>query len=341
MRKQLLFGICLFLTITCFGQDKLDSLVQVGIKYHDNGEFDKAIDTYKQALKINPKSTLVNYEISMSYLNAGDNKNALKHSDIVLKQKQNNILLAYIVKGSALDNLGKTKQSIELFNKAIQEVGGHYLLYYNLGVDYSKIGDRKNAEIAFVNAIQNKPDHKSSHYGLALLEYQNDNRVKSLLSLYYFLMLEPNSKRSETAYNLLKKQLGGNVQKDNSNPMNINVFVNPKSVDSEFGAADMMIAMLEASNSLEENKDKTADELFIENTKSFFTVLGELYDNDNKGKDNLWWNFYVPFFYNLAKSDYMDVFCYYISSSSNDKAIEWLQTNKDKLDNFAKWINER
>jgi len=68
MRKRFLFGICLFLTITCFGQYKLESLVEVGIKYHDNGEFEKAIVTYKQALKIDPKSTLVNYEISMSYL---------------------------------------------------------------------------------------------------------------------------------------------------------------------------------------------------------------------------------------------------------------------------------
>ncbi len=338
MKKHFLFGFCLLLTISCFGQDKVDSLVQIGIQYHDNGEYNKAIDTYRQALKISPESTLVNYEISLSYLYAGDNKNAIKYSDFVLKKNQDHILLAYIAKGSALDNLGKTKESIKLFGKALRKCGDDYLLYYNIGIDYSKINDTKNAEDAFIKAIRNKSDHNSSHYALGLLESQNHNRVQSLLSLYYFLMLEPSSERSKTAYALLKKQFGGNVQKDNNNPMNINVFLNAKNIGSEFGSADTMIAMLEASNVMEENKDKTPEELFINNTKSFFTTLGELSKNAPKGKDSLWWKFYVPLFYNLAKSEYMEVFCYYISISSNDKAKEWLDANNEKLKKFAEWL---
>lgn len=341
MKKPFLFGFYLLLTISCFGQNKIDSLLQIGMQYHDNGEYNKAIDIYKQALKITPKSTLVNYEISLSYLYAGDNKNAIKHSDFVLKQNKDYLLPAYITKGSALDNLGKTEQSIKLFNEALKNNGDNYLLYYNIGIDYSKINDTKNAENAFIKAIQNNSSHNSSHYALALLESQNNNRVQSLLSLYYFLMLEPSSKRSETAYTLLKRQLGGNIQKDHDNPMNINVFLNPKNIESEFGPADTMIAMLEATNMLEENKNKTPEELFIDNTKSFFKVLGELFENDPKEKDNLWWKFYVPLFYKLAKSEYMDVFCYYISISSNDKANKWLDTNNEKLKAFAKWLQEQ
>ena len=151
-------------------------------------------------------------------------------------------------------------------------------------------------------------------------------------------MLEPSSERSKKAYVLLKKQFGGSVQKDNDNPMNISVFLNAKNIDSEFGPAETMIAMLEASNMIEENKNKTPEELFINNTKSFFTMLVELYTNSPKGKENLWWKFYVPLFYNLAKSEYMDVFCYYISISSNDKAKKWLETNNEKLKKFAEWL---
>lgn len=336
--KKFLVIFSLLATISCFGQDKIDSLVQVGIQYHDKGEYAKAIQVYNEALKIDPKSTLVNYELSMTYMYSGDNEKAIKHSDVVIKQKKDLLLPAYITKGSALSNSGKIKQAIKLYEEAIKKFGDNYLLYFNLGISYSKIKDNDNAEQSFIKAIMDKSSHTSSHYGLALLEYQKDNRVQSLLSLYYFLMLEPNSKRSETAYNLLKKQLGGNVQKDNSNSVNINIFVNPKSMDSEFGAADIMIAMLEASNSLEENKDKTTEELFIENTKSFFSVLGELHENEKKS--NIWWDFYVPFFYNLAKSEYMDVFCNYISISSNGNARKWLETNNEKLENFGKWISE-
>jgi len=114
--------------------------------------------------------------------------------------------------------------------------------------------------------------------------------------------------------------------------------LDPRKMDSEFSAAEVMLAMLEASNFLEENKDKTPEELFIDNTKSFFMVLGEL--SENEKKTNIWWDFYVPFFYNLAKSEYMDVFCYYISVFSNENAREWLKKNSKKLESFGKWINK-
>ena len=37
---------------------------------------------------------------------------------------------------------------------------------------------------------------------------------------------------------------------------------------------DSLYSMLEVSKPLEENKDKTDDEIFVENTESFFTTLG-------------------------------------------------------------------
>ena len=119
--------------------------------------------------------------------------------------------------------------------------------------------------------------------------------------------------------------------------MNINILLDPQ-MDAEFGAAEIMLAMLEASNSLEENKNKTQEELFVDNTKSFFTVLGELRENEKK-EANIWWSVYVPYFYDLAKSEYMDVFCYYISISSNEEAREWLKTNEEKLEDFGKWLD--
>ena len=337
--KKLLLLLSLLLTLFSFGQNnKIDSLIRIGIQHHDDGEYQKAIEIYNAALKIDPKSTLANYELSMTYMYAGDYEKSIKYSNIVIKQKDKHLLPAYIVKGSSLDNLGKTKQSIKLFNKAIAEFGDHYLLHYNLGVNYSKMQDYKNSESAYINAIMANHDHASSHFGLALTKSNQDQRVQSLLGLYYFLLIEPSSERAKTAYKLLKEQLGGSVQKDENNPKNINVLINSQRMESEFGAAEIMLAMLEASNSLDENKGKTPDELFIENTKSFFTVLGEL--NEKEKKTNIWWDFYVPLLYELAKSEYMDVFCYYISISSNEKATEWLETNNEKLENFAKWLNE-
>jgi tetratricopeptide (TPR) repeat protein len=322
----------------CFGQGKIDSLTQAGIKYHDNGEYAKAIEVYKEGLKIDSKSTLLNDELSLSYLHSGDNEKALKHSNFVIKQNKDHLLPSYIAKGSALSNMGKTKRAIKVFKEGIKIFGDKYQLYFNLGITYSKMQDNKNAESAFISSITHNSNHISSHYALAIVEIQEGKRVESLMCLYYFLLLEPSSKRAEMAYSLLKKQLGGNVRIDENDSIKINISFDPKIMKSEFLPAELMIPMLEASNLYKENKDKSPEELFIDNTKSLFSVLGELLEDGKKS--NIWWNFYVPFFYDLAKSEYIDVFCYYISASSNKKAREWLKINDVRLKEFIKWVKD-
>jgi len=46
--------ILYFLFLTCFsiGQTKIDSLVILGIQYHGDGEYDKAVKIYQSALEI-------------------------------------------------------------------------------------------------------------------------------------------------------------------------------------------------------------------------------------------------------------------------------------------------
>ncbi|MDR2839929.1 MAG: tetratricopeptide repeat protein [Paludibacter sp.] len=335
------FTLILGLLLSAFllnGQNTVDNLVQIGIEYHDKGEYSKAIETYKEALQIEPKSYVVNYEIAFSYNALGDYQNAIKYSDIAIKF--GNLANAYILKGSCLDELGRTKESIKLFEKAIKKFKNEHLLYFNLGIDYFNIGNNAKAENAFINAINVKSNHSSSHFMLGRLKNNEYQRAPSLLSLYYFLMLEPNSKRSTLAYELLNKQLAGNVKQDTSQQKNtINISLNSNQIKSEFGAAEMMIGLLGAAKYLDENKDKSSEELFVENTKSFFSVLGELKElGKNK---NFWWNFYVPFFYDLAKSDYLETFCYYISQSSNEKATKWLEENAEKLNEFQSWLLEK
>jgi len=148
------------------------------------------------------------------------------------------------------------------------------------------------------------------------------------------LLLEPFSQRSQIAYQLLQSQLGSNVTKDEKKPNEINVLLS--SERSEFSAAETMLALSVAANMSDEDKGKTPEELFIKNTQMLFFSLHEI-KNNNKKEGNIWWDLYVPFFSDLSEAGFTDVFCYYISASSNEKAREWLKKNNDKLEKFAKW----
>lgn len=333
MKPSLFLVILLLNTFLINAQSTVEDLVKKGIEYHDAQNYEMAIKTYKKALELDPKSTLVNYEISLSYFNIKDYEKAIAYSDKVLKQKSNHMMQAYLTKGSSLDVLGKTKASIKLFEKAIKSEGDHYLLHYNLALNYYKLGNLDDAETHVIKAIENNSNHASSHIMLAYIHNQKGNTVQTLLALHYFLFLEADSGRSLEAYMLLKDKFGGNVTKDKPNTININL--SALGADSDFGAAELMVGMLEASKSLEKNEGKTDDEMFIENTKSFFTVLGQLKKKKHKG---VWWTFYTTIFYELAKSEHMETYCHYISQSGNKDSRTWVQDNEAKLDTFGDWL---
>jgi hypothetical protein len=318
-------------------QDDINTLVENGIVFHDEGNYEKAIETYKKALEIDPKSSLVNYEISLSYFYNQDYQNAIKHSDIVLKNNDKHQKEAYITKGSSLDNLGKTKASIKLFKKAIKKYDD-VLLYYNLALNYFKLEDLENAEDIVTKGIAIDKSHPSSHLILGYINYNNNKRTQSLLNLHYFLFLEPTSGRSTEAGKLIQEMMRSNVSKDPNKPNTINVSLVFPSGDNEFGSAEMMLSLLEAAKTTERNKDKTEDELFIDNTRSFFNILGELNTDKKKG---IYWNIYIPFFYNIAQSEHMDAYSYYVMQAVNPYATAWFEVNKDQLDAFDTWLNKQ
>ncbi|MFY0631756.1 MAG: tetratricopeptide repeat protein [Flavobacteriaceae bacterium] len=326
--------LLLFLSTQITAQSSIDDFVKEGIQYHDSGDYDKAIETYKKALKIDPKSPLVNYEIALSCFAKGDYKKSIKYSDVVLDQNGKYMLQAYITKGSSLDVLGKTKESIRLFEKAIKETEEHYLLYYNLALNQYKINDLNSAEENVINAIGANSNHASSHLMLANIHHQKGNPVQALLAVHYFLFLEPNTKRSIEAHQMLQQKFGGNVSKDSSKPNTINISISP-SDNNEFSSVELMISMLEASKSIEKNKEKSDDEMFVENTESFFGILGELKKEESK---SIWWSFYTEFFYKLAKSDHLVTYCKYITQVENKNSQKWLDENGEKLTSFGEWL---
>lgn len=318
-------------------QTEVDQLIREGVSYHDAGDYGKAISTYKKALKIDPNSAMANYEISMSYMYSGDHEKALKHAEFVLDQKGNYLLEASMVKGSCLDYMGKTKESIRFFEKAIDDYGPHYLLSYNLAMNCFKIGELSKAEGALLDALSQNPAHSSSHLILGYVCAETNRNSQSLLSFYYFLLLEPTSERAGKVFQFLENQYGLGVEKDKKkeNTININLNSNP---DESFIASDLMVAMVSASRYTAEHENESDEEFFLHQTESFFKILGELRKPEHKG---LWWDLYVDFFYDLAQSEHLEAFCNYISSGSNRKAENWLQNNEAKMTDFANWLQDR
>jgi len=298
MKQLTIILLLAFLSTNVLSQSEINEIVQKGIELHDNGDYDLAIRTYKKALKLDPNSVLVNYEIAMSYLEVGEYKKTIKHTDVVLGQKTEFSQGAYVIKGSALDLQGKTKKSIKLFESALEETGENYLLAYNLAVNYFKLGDTENAEKNAIRAIDDNPNHASSHLMLVNIHNAKGNSVQTLLAAYYFLFLEPNTARADEVYELLQDNYGSNVSTDGSEPNALTISLSP---DSEFSAAELSISLLNASSAIKDSLELNDVEEFEFQTSTFFNVMGNLKED----QDDIWWSFYTPFFAELAESKHL------------------------------------
>lgn len=264
----------------CFSQEKADDLIDEGIALHDKGDYKGAIEKYQEALKLDPDNMGVYYEMSYSYFALGDFNKAIEYSDKVINSDADAGLKerAYMNKASALDDLGKTKEALQLYIDALKIYPDSQMLHYNIGVTYSRMKIYGEAEKAAINSIQRKPSHPGSHLLLGTIMSGQGKKAKSLLALYNFLLLEPNSKRSVIAYKTIKQILSSGVRdegKDKDGKGKITVGVDGREPDEAFSTVELAIQLMEATRNEGKNKDKTDQEWFVEKTDLFFKILGE------------------------------------------------------------------
>ena len=331
--KHLFVLIGLFLTASVFAQSDVERLVAEGTQLHDQGKYSDAIIKYKEALSIDKNSTVANYELSYTYMTMENYADAIIYSKKVIDQKSDNLAPAYCVLGTSLDMQGNPAEAIKAYEKGLKKFPKDDMLNYNLALTTFKTGDYVKAEKAAINSIMARPTHGSSHLVLANVMSAKNERVKAVLPLYYFLLLEPNSKRSLVNLEFLKKLLGQGVEKSGEKNININV-PESKNESKEWMVGELTIGMLAATKYTAENEGKTENQIFVENTKSLFSVL----DESRKKNTGLWWDLYVNRFGNLVKSNNVEAFGYYILQSSNSSEVDkWIQDNLDKMKQFLEW----
>lgn len=333
MKKIILFAF-LLIPFSFFAQSEITDIVKEGVALHEAGKYDEAIATYEKALAIDKKSSVVHYEIGYAYYAKKEYKKAIKHMDKVIKNGGEFLKHAYSVKGSAYDVMGKPKDAIKVYEAAIKEFPDDYLLNYNLALTQYNMGKKEEAELNLIDAISLNPTHGTSNYLLGIIKLDQGRRIESLLALHFFLLIEPGSDRSKDALVMLKQLMGEGVeQKDDKN---IEVTIGDIGLGDEFSSANMMLSLMAASKFTDENKDKTEQELFYENTNAVFTMLTELKE-DKKG---IWWDLYVNFFSSLIESGNLEAYCYFICQTNSEVEVKWMEENEEKMNKLFDWLKE-
>lgn len=342
MKKILSLVSFLFLLTIASAQDtQLTEIGQEGIRLHDAGLYNEAIEMYKKGLAIDKKSTFLNYEIGYSYSALKDYKKAISYAKKALKTKDQNSLSAYTLLGNSYDYIGQTKKSIATYEKAIGDYPDAALLHFNYGITLYGQGMRTEAEAQFLESVSLNPSHTSSNYYLGLLKADQGMKTQTHLALYFFLLLEPNSERSENALRVLDKISKANITKEGNNEININVNM-LEGENNDFMAADLLLSfgsmssLLESSTEDGEKVKKTKSEMFYEN----FGGILDLLENTREGKKGVYWEVYYDLFADLKATDNLEAFSYFITQKRGLEVEKWMQDNEAKMGKLGLYFEE-
>ena len=125
--------------------DDIAIYVNLGSAFYDKEDYVNALQIYRQALEFQPHNAKIHCNLGFLYWGKGDTEEAIKSYELAIKYNDaydiayNNLGVIY------LDDLGRVKQSIELFRKAVETNPNYALAHFNLARAISIVGDKVEA----------------------------------------------------------------------------------------------------------------------------------------------------------------------------------------------------
>jgi tetratricopeptide (TPR) repeat protein len=355
MKKNFYFTIlfCLILSLTISAQKiskptltptpatpAQKQLIEDAIKLHDQKRYDEAIKIYEQVLKENPNNDLALYELALSYYYKKDMRATVETAYKLTQYKSATGVLGFGLIANVMDDSGKPKEAIGVYQKAIKELEDvpefkpHLSsLYYNLGITYYRQKLYKEAREASKKAVQLNFNYASPNYLLAVIYQGTRYKVPSLLAAARLISLEANSQRTKQSAGIFLDILKG-AKKDEKTG-NINIFLDfdaPKD-EGDFAMYDLMLGTLTTIKE-EKDKNKTETEIFAEAVDTLIALLGE----DKKLQSTFIGKTYIPFMVEMKRKGFSKTFAYLVLHQVGDKeALKWLVENEQQTINFITW----
>jgi tetratricopeptide (TPR) repeat protein len=310
------------------------AIIHDAIALHDQGDYGGAISKYQQVLAENPNDVLALYEMGYSYFAKKDFNKSLETAYKGAQYNSKYLPGFYVLIGNNLDHLKEHEKAIKAYKAGIKLFPDAVQLHYNLAVTYASLNKFEDAKKSFKEAVAAEPNHPSSHLGLSQTYSKDNYKIPAMLALCRFLIVEPNSNRSVTAIQTLKAMAQSGVKSEDDKKITILMDASAKTDEGDFDAASLALSLMGAARRLEESKNKTQAQLFVDSFDMLFSAMG----NSDKKSAGFAWNYYRPYFVEMQSRKYVEPFCYYIQQTNkSDEVQNWLLKNHAQVEEFLKW----
>jgi Flp pilus assembly protein TadD len=141
-------------------------LMNTGKNYLDQGQAQKALDVYQQAVKLAPADPDVHLNLANAHLLANNAEQAVKEADEVLKLDKDSAA-AHFVKGSAYIRLNNFEEAVKALQIARRLEPTEPAAAFQLGFAHLRLNQFEEAIAALSEAVRDQPEHPSAHFHLS------------------------------------------------------------------------------------------------------------------------------------------------------------------------------
>jgi tetratricopeptide (TPR) repeat protein len=315
-------------------------LIEEGIKLHDQKRYDEAIKKYEQVLKENPNNDFALYELALSYYYKKDMRASVETAYKLTQYKSATGVLGFGLIANVMDDSGKPKEAIGIYQKAIKELEDEpefqphlSSLYYNLGITHFRQKQYKEAREASKKAVQLNFSYPSPNYLLAVIYQGTRYKVPSLLAAARLISLEVNTQRTKQSADIFLDILKGAKKDEKTGSINIFLDLDAPKDEGDFAMYDLILGTLTTVKE-EKDKNKSENEIFADAVDTLISLLAE----DKKLQSTFVGKTYVPFMVEMKKKGFSKTFAYLVlQQSGNKEALKWLVENEQQSINFIKW----
>ena len=162
-----------------------------GLAHHDNGNLDRALSDYTQALKLNPKFANAYYERGIAYHDKKEMRQAISDFSRVLELRPHDFG-AYSNRGLVYHEQGDVKRAIAEYTQALKYNPKHATAYSNRGVVYMDQGDLGRAILEFTQALKYNPEYADAYFNRGLVYLKKNDIDHGIADYTKGLKFKPN-----------------------------------------------------------------------------------------------------------------------------------------------------
>jgi tetratricopeptide (TPR) repeat protein len=140
---------------------RYSALVSQGNTDFNNGDYDRAIASLSEAIRLDPKSAIAIVYRGAAYARKGDNDRALADYTGAIRLDPKNAVVAFLYRGVAYGNKGDNDRALADYNEAIRLDPKNAVAFLYRGAAYRDKGDYDRALADYNEAIRLDP--KSAH----------------------------------------------------------------------------------------------------------------------------------------------------------------------------------